>query len=234
MNEEEKTGKIIAKLLDHSLNDVTPGTLYRLQAARRAALEHYQPAEKILHAGVGISVQSGYHWLSAHAGRVLLTASLLLFLAIHSYWQMNNRNNRIDDTMLTPVILTNDPPIGSQEIEDTASDYEAADEVSIEETVSRTEADNSDYNGEADTSETESDANGTADSDDITHSFDSTEIQDTENTAEAPYTTNYDQDSVTEADTNVTSGDHLQDAEEDTIDSYDAEDTQNSTTMIDE
>lgn len=231
MNEEEKTGKTIAKLLDHSLNDVTPGTLYRLQAARRAALEHYQPAEKILHAGVGISVQSGYHWLSAHAGRVLLTASLLLFLAIHSYWQMNNR---IDDTMLTPVILTNDPPIGSQEIEDTASDYETADEDTVEETVSRTEADNSDYNGEADTSETESDANGTADSDDVTRSFDPTETQDTENAADSSYTANYDQDSVAEEDANVTSGDHLQDAEEDTIDSYDAGDTQDSTTTIDE
>lgn len=230
MNEEEETGRIIARLLDRSLNDVTPGTLYRLQAARRAALEHYQPAEKVLHAGVGISAQSGYHWLSAHAGRLLLTASLLLFLAIHSYWQMNNR---VDDTILTPVILTNDPPIGSQEIEDTANGYEAADEDIVEETDSREDTDHGNYGGEADTSETESSTNGTADSDDVTRSFDSTEIQETENTAEAPYTTNYDQDSVTEEDTGVTSGDHLQNTE-DTIDSYDTENTQDSTATIDE
>ncbi|MDF0678206.1 MAG: DUF3619 family protein [Nitrosomonas sp.] len=230
MNEEEETGRTIARLLDRSLNDVTPGTLYRLQAARRAALEHYQPAEKVLHAGVGISAQSGYHWLSTHAGRLLLTASLLLFLAIHSYWQMNNR---VDDTMLTPVILTNDPPIGSQEIEDTTNGYEAADEDTVEETDSREDTDHGNYDGEADTLETESSTNGTADSDDVTRSFDATEIQETENTAEAPYTTNYDQDSVTEEDTGVTSGDHLQNTE-DTIDSYDTENTQDSTATIDE
>lgn len=230
MNEEEETGRTIARLLDRSLNDVTPGTLYRLQAARRAALEHYQPAEKVLHAGVGISAQSGYHWLSAHAGRLLLTASLLLFLAIHSYWQMNNR---VDDTILTPVILTNDPPIGSQEIEDTTNGYEAADEDTVEETDSREDTDHGNYDGEADTLETESSTNGTADSDDVTRSFDATEIQETENTAEAPYTTNYDQDSVTEEDTGVTSGDHLQNTE-DTIDSYDTENTQDSTATIDE
>lgn len=230
MNEEEETGRTIARLLDRSLNDVTPGTLYRLQAARRAALEHYQPAEKVLHAGVGISAQSGYHWLSTHAGRLLLTASLLLFLAIHSYWQMNNR---VDDTILTPVILTNDPPIGSQEIEDTANGYEAADEDIVEETDSREDTDHGNYDGEADTLETESSTNGTADSDDVTRSFDATEIQETENTAEAPYTTNYDQDSVTEEDTGVTSGDHLQNTE-DTIDSYDTENTQDSTATIDE
>ncbi|MBC6961422.1 MAG: DUF3619 family protein [Nitrosomonas sp.] len=230
MNEEEETGRTIARLLDRSLNDVTPGTLYRLQAARRAALEHYQPAEKVLHAGVGISAQSGYHWLSTHAGRLLLTASLLLFLAIHSYWQMNNR---VDDTILTPVILTNDPPIGSQEIEDTTNGYEAADEDTVEETDSREDTDHGNYDGEADTLETESSTNGTADSDDVTRSFDATEIQETENTAEAPYTTNYDQDSVTEEDTGVTSGDHLQNTE-DTIDSYDTENTQDSTATIDE
>lgn len=229
MNEEEETGRTIARLLDRSLNDVTPGTLYRLQAARRAALEHYQPAEKVLHAGVGISAQSGYHWLSTHAGRLLLTASLLLFLAIHSYWQMNNR---VDDTILTPVILTNDPPIGSQEIEDTANGYEAADEDIVEETDSREDIDHGNYGGEADTSETESSTNGTADSDDVTRSFDSTEIQETENTAEVPYATNYDQDSVTEEDTGVIS-DHLQNSE-DTIDSYDTENTQDSTATIDE
>ena len=83
MNEEEKAGRAIARLLNDGLGDITPGTRYRLQTARRAALEHYQPAERILHAGSGLSIQGGYQWLSNHAGRVLLTVSLLLFLAVH-------------------------------------------------------------------------------------------------------------------------------------------------------
>lgn len=221
MNEEEKTGKIIAKLLDHGLNDITPGTLYRLQGARRAALEYYQPVEKTLHAGIGISVQSGYHWLSGHASRILLTASLLLFLVIHGYWQINNR---IDDAILTPIILTDDPQIGSQEIEDTVSDYKAADEDVIEETISHMETDRL---------ETEHDAYGMTDSDDVARSLDSTEIQNTENTIESFYTTSYDQDPLSEADTNITNDDHLQNSGE-TIDPYDMENIRDSTITTNE
>ncbi len=230
MNEEEKTGRTIAGLLNRGLTNVTPGTLYRLRAARRAALEHYQPVEKVVHAGVGISAQGGHHWLSAHAGRLLLTASLLLFIAIHSYWQMNNR---IEDTLLAPAILTSDPPAGSQEIEDTANNDEAASEDTVEETVSHEDADNGNYNGETNTSETESDVSGTADPDDLTDSSDSTEIQETENTAEAPYTANHDQDSVPEGnDGNVTS-DHLQNSK-DTVDAANTGNTRDSTDTIDE
>ena len=229
MKEEEKTGKAIAKLLNHSLNDITPGTLYRLQTARRAALEHYQPAEKMLHAGVGISIQGGHHWFSAHAGRLILTASLLLFLAIHSYWQMNNR---IEDTGLTPVILINDLSIESQEIEDTVNDYEAAGEDTVEETISRKNADNSEYDGKTDTSETEVDANDTAGSDNITDSLDSTEIQDTENTDEPLHAAGDDQQSAIEEDTEITS-EHLQNSKN-TADSHDTKNTQDSIDTINE
>lgn len=231
MNEEEKTGRTVARLLNSSLTDVTPGTLYRLQAARRAALEHYQPAEKVVHAGAGISAQGGHHhWFSAHAGRLLLTASLLLFLAIHSYLQMNNRS---ENTLLAPTILISDPPAGSQEIEDTANEYEAADEGVVEETIFRETVDNDDYGEETNTSETESDVSGTADADDVTDSFDSTEIQETENTAEVPYTADHDQDVVTEEDGSNVASDHLQNPEY-TVNSSDTENMQSSTDITDE
>ncbi|MXS84398.1 DUF3619 family protein [Nitrosomonas sp. HPC101] len=232
MNEEEKTGRIIANLLDHSLNDATPGTRYRLQAARRAALERYQSTE-VLHAGTGISTQSGYHWFSAHAGRLLLTASLLLFLAIHSYWQVNNGID--DNIMLAPLILIEDPHAGSQEIKNADNDYEAADEAdeTAENTVSGEDADHGNYGGEtntADTSETEADTGDTADFDEITRPFNPAEIQDTENTT-VPI--NAAQDSVTEDNTDITR-DYLQDAKENITDSHDAENTWDSTTTIDE
>ena len=39
MNEEDAVGKNIAKLLDRGLANVNQNTLYRLQAARRIALD---------------------------------------------------------------------------------------------------------------------------------------------------------------------------------------------------
>lgn len=229
MNEEEKTGKAIAQLLNHSLNDVTPGTLYRLQTARRTALEHYQPAEKMLHTGVEVSIQGGHHWFSTHAGRLILTASLLLFLAIHSYWQMNNR---IEDTILTPVILINDSSIESQEIEDTVNDYEAAGEHTVEETIFRKNADNVEHNGKTVTSETAVDTGDPASSNNITDSHNFTEIQDTENTDEPIHAAGDDQQSAIEEEAEITN-EYLLNSES-TADFHDTKNTQDSIDTIDE
>lgn len=59
MNEEERVGKEVARLLNHSIGEINQDTLYRLKAARRAAMENYQLEEKIIHAGAGMAGQNG-------------------------------------------------------------------------------------------------------------------------------------------------------------------------------
>lgn len=223
MNEEEKTGRAIAKLLNDSLNGVTPGTLYRLKTARRAALEHYQPAEKIIHAGAGISARGGYHWFSAYAGRLLLTASLLLFLVVHGYWQ---KYHRIEDkSVIVPSILTNDSPAGSPEIEDITGDN--ADVTADEEISSRKANDDSDYSDETGAAV----ARSAVDSDEVTDSPGTVEIQDSGNTVETPYADGNDQTPAAEENADIAS-DYLQDSE-DAIDFYDEENIQDSTNTTD-
>lgn len=116
MNEEEKTGKAVAQLLNHSLHDIAPGTLYQLRAARRAALENYQPAEKIQHAETGALIQNGYHWFANHAGKLMLAISFLLLPVIHHFWQINYK---LEDKAVTAhTLLSNDVPAQSLHMED--------------------------------------------------------------------------------------------------------------------
>lgn len=112
MNEEEKTGKTVAQLLNQSLHDITPGVLYQLQAARRAALENYQPAEDILlHTGTGVLTHNGFHWLANHAGKLVLAISFLLLPVAHHFWQLNYK---LEDKSATPhTLLHNDTPTES-------------------------------------------------------------------------------------------------------------------------
>ncbi len=82
MNEEEKTGKAVAQLLNQSLHDITPGELYQLQAARRAALENYQPAEDIFAQRISLACQpcgktgSGNQFFAFTSRTSLLAAKL--------------------------------------------------------------------------------------------------------------------------------------------------------------
>ncbi len=228
MNEEERTGKTVTRLLDKSLSDITPGTLYRLQVARRAALEHYQPAEEVLHAGAGISVQSGLHWISSHAGRLLLTASLLFFLATHNYWQKQYRVE--DKTATTPAILTHDAPSKPQKNDDTDNAYTSPDktenEVTAKETVSQD--DGGDYGDEAAASEAGREDGDIVDSDDDTDTYDPVERPGSGDAAEAPYADRTDQDSLNKEGAGNASG-YAQDADDDTADFYDEENGQDAT-----
>ena len=174
MNKEEKTGRTIASLLDHSLHDITPGTLYQLRAARRAALESYQPAEKMLHAGAGISARNGHHWLANHAGKLLLSASFLLLLIIHSFWQVNYRIE--DKSAASHAIFTNNAPAESFSTEDTTNFEEDTDDGTSDETAPHDTENNDNSENTTDVSET--DVNEEADSDAITDSVDSSEAQD--------------------------------------------------------
>jgi len=227
MNEEEKAGRAIARLLNDSLDDITPGTRYRLQTARRAALEHYQPAEKILHTGSRLSIQGGYQWFSNHAGGVLLTASLLLFLAVHGYWQ---KHQRIEDTSInTPSILTTPTPaptgsgISDDATGDIVSDEEATSAASAtsesdDESVSEENAGYDDNDVDAVSAETES--RDVAEYDETTDVSDADAIPDIEeSTADESYAAEAAQNSATGEDVKIS--DDYSPESEDTMDTSD-------------
>jgi len=107
MNEQE-LGKEIAKLLDCSADEnIKQSTLYRLQSARRAALENCQPTVKIINSGNGTSVYAGHHG-HFNAGKLLLLLTILLVLVSTVDWQfLDNDKYAVIDTM----ILADDLPI---------------------------------------------------------------------------------------------------------------------------
>jgi|GEM_PF-1042661 len=109
MNEQE-LGKEIAKLLDQSVNEnMKQSTVYRLQSARRAALENCQPTLKIMNAGNGTSVYSGHDGYFNTGKLLLLLTVLLAFVLVSTtYWQFleKGKYSAIDDT----EILADDAP----------------------------------------------------------------------------------------------------------------------------
>ncbi|MDV6343204.1 DUF3619 family protein [Nitrosomonas sp. Is37] len=109
MNEEDRMGKEVATLLNRSLGDIDQHTLHRLQAARRAALENYQPEKKIFHVGVGISAHSGEGWFFAHANKLFLSIAVLLILTGSLHWKANYE---IDESAaIDTMLLADDLPI---------------------------------------------------------------------------------------------------------------------------
>lgn len=109
MNEEERTGKEIAKLLNRSLGEIGPNTLYRLQLARRAALENYRPAKKIFHVGAGVSAQGGHNWFPFHTSKLLLSITVLLILLVSIYWKANHEVD--EKAAIDTMILADDVPV---------------------------------------------------------------------------------------------------------------------------
>lgn len=211
MNEEEKAGRAIARLLNDGLGDITPGTRYSLQTARRAALEHYQSAERILHTGSGLSIQGGYQWFSNHAGRVLLTASLLLFLAVHGYWQ---KHQRAEDTSINaPSILTTPAPAptGSEISDDTTDDITPDEETASTASAARESGDGSVSEEDAgyddndvDVVPAETESRDADEYDETTDVSDTDAIPDTEeNTADESYAAEAAQDSTTGEDAKI-------------------------------
>lgn len=96
MNEHE-FGKKVAALLDQSTKEtVKQSTLYRLQSARRAALEQYEPESlKLINSGRGNSVygRSGGHH---DAGKLLLLLLTVLFIMMNVFLtQFSERDNNV-------------------------------------------------------------------------------------------------------------------------------------------
>ncbi len=107
MNEQE-FGKEIAKLLDQAADQtIKQSTLYRLQSARRAALENCQPALNIIQSGSGTSV-FGKHGGHYYLGKALLLITVLLVLMniVYSQFWENDKYAAIDT-----MILADDLPI---------------------------------------------------------------------------------------------------------------------------
>ncbi|SFE43049.1 DUF3619 family protein [Nitrosomonas sp. Nm166] len=105
---EQELGKEIAKLLDFSADEnIKQSTLYRLQFARRAALENYHPPLKIMNLGSGASVYGG-HGVHFPAAKLLLLLTILFVLMNIVYSQFGDIDkNAAIDTM----ILADDLPI---------------------------------------------------------------------------------------------------------------------------
>jgi hypothetical protein len=108
---EDETGKNVARLLDHSLDNLKQSTLNRLQAARRAALDNYQMAEArvSVRVGQGVSARGGHEW-QLKTRKVLSVITLLLALAGIVYWQTLqpiDENEEIDIMLLVDELPVN-------------------------------------------------------------------------------------------------------------------------------
>jgi hypothetical protein len=120
MNERELAAKIVQHL-DNGLGHIKQGTLYQLQSARKAALDHYretpQPVFGLAWAGNIAFHTSHSRYLNA---RNLFALGLLLLSLIGvTYWQVTTQANDIAEIDVS--LLTGDLPINAY----LDSDFEA-------------------------------------------------------------------------------------------------------------
>ncbi|SET19492.1 Protein of unknown function [Nitrosomonas marina] len=106
MNDEELTGKKIAKLLNHSLNEIDQDTTEKLKAARKTALEKLGSSESIIHSGKNILERRGFYWLK----NITLTflSMIILFLIWNGYTSKINHENA-NSAITNGYIQTDDP-----------------------------------------------------------------------------------------------------------------------------
>ena len=144
MNEQE-LGKEIARYLDVGANEtIKQSTLYRLQSARRTALENCQPALEIINSGNGTSVYGG-HGEHFKTGKLLLLLIVLFVFALVSatYWQfLEKSKSAVDTTILvddlpTDAYIDNEPELDDDLSIDTYIDnvLQLVDDLSAEERI---------------------------------------------------------------------------------------------------
>ncbi|CAE6491617.1 conserved hypothetical protein [Nitrosomonas nitrosa] len=109
MNEEERVGKEVARLLNHSIGEINQDTLYRLQAARRAAMKNYQLEEKIIHVGAGMAGQNGLDSFFSHTGKLVLPVMVLFVLMATLYWKISYEVD--EKAAIDTMILADDLPV---------------------------------------------------------------------------------------------------------------------------
>ena len=104
MNERDFAERIASRL-DHGLNSLRPGTLYRLRLAREAALaslDHEKPVSR--------SVGSGPDRVLNR--RVLIPLSaLILGLSVLLFWQDQQAPRQLDYAELDAQVLTDELPV---------------------------------------------------------------------------------------------------------------------------
>jgi hypothetical protein len=106
---EPEIGRKITQMLDHGLDDMKQGTLNRLQAARRAALENYHLAEATISVGQGASAHGhdGHH----RARKLLSVIALLFVIAGITYWQTLQPGDESEDIDI--MLLVDDLPVNA-------------------------------------------------------------------------------------------------------------------------
>jgi len=110
MNERD-LGSKIARHLEHGASQLRQGTLYRLQAARNAAMQKYHAEPAIGLAGEGLTASRLRHSQLLSARILLPLALVLLSLGGIVYWQTAKQSNDIEE--IDAHLLTDDLPINA-------------------------------------------------------------------------------------------------------------------------
>lgn len=115
MNEQE-LGKEIARFLEFGADEtIRQSTLYRLQSARRAALENCQPTLKIINSGDGTSVYGGHDEHFNTGKLLLLLIALCTFVLVSAtYWQFLEKSKPALDTTVLVDDLSRDAHMGNE------------------------------------------------------------------------------------------------------------------------
>jgi Protein of unknown function (DUF3619) len=108
---ERDLGSKIARQLELGANRFRQGTLYRLQAARNAALQKYHAEPALGTAGAGHAAPRLRHSYLLNARILLPLALVLLSLGGVIYWQSAKQNNDVDD--IDAYLLAGDLPINA-------------------------------------------------------------------------------------------------------------------------
>ena len=106
---EQQFGKEVANLLHQSTHEtIKQSTLYRLQAARLAALEQCQfESSKIIRSSSNYSVY-GWHGISWDSGKFLLLLTILFILINLAYLQFRDADKY---SAIDTLILADDLPV---------------------------------------------------------------------------------------------------------------------------
>lgn len=111
---EERIAYRIRQGLNQSLNDISPATLRRLEAARHIALDHQKVMEcapELALAGQlagGVSTSTGHGFRRASVRRVLAVLALITGMAIAFYWQGHQYVTELED--IDSALLSDDLP----------------------------------------------------------------------------------------------------------------------------
>jgi hypothetical protein len=110
MNEQDLAKQIVQRL-EQGLGQIKQGTLYQLQSARRAALDHYRVAPQSAYApawagNIAFRVSHSHHFNL----RNMIAASLLVLAMLGTtYWQIAMQGNDIAD--IDASLLSGELPI---------------------------------------------------------------------------------------------------------------------------